>query len=283
MPLLRPCDDSVNCPDDFVGNFSSEADDTLDFISRKYAPAPPKINNLWTAIGCGTTFTSTISQADADQQAAALVALCTQQNCEGVCNNNPTFCNTPQSGCAACPDGTLTCFNVAAGVFCGYANQASADSAALLFAVSQARKTPVCLSPLTKCTCVGSGYSSTISTNIPVTWTLVDGSLPPGLTFGGGTGLSTTISGIPTSPGTYNFQIEAHSEDGVFTVKTYTIVVIQVATPSPLPPYTISVPYGPVQLQAVGGSGQYNWKIVSGSLPNGLTMDINGLISGTPV
>lgn len=279
--MLRICDQVENCPDDFVGNFSSEADDTLDFISRKFAPAPPKIKNLWKQIGCGTTFVSDISQADADQQAAAALALCTQTPCDGLCTSDPTFCNTLQAGCFTCPDGTRSCFVINAGVFCGYANQAAADSAAALAAQLIARQNPVCPGPIDKCTCVGSGYLGTITANVQVTWTLVDGSLPPGLVFGGGHGFSTSIFGIPLTAGTYTFQIKAQSSVGAFALKTYSIVVLQVVTPS-LPPFTIGVPYGPVLLQAIGGSGNYNWRIVSGSLPPGLTLDINGIISGTP-
>jgi hypothetical protein len=35
-------------------------------------------------------------------------------------------------------------------------------------------------------------------------------------------------------------------------------------------------------LQAAGGSGSYTWSIKSGSLPNGLNLSSNGVISGTP-
>jgi hypothetical protein len=120
-----------------------------------------------------------------------------------------------------------------------------------------------------------------IQNGLPVTWTLVGGSLPPGLTFSGGTGFSTSIFGIPTTAGTYTFQIKALSVIGAFALKTYTITVLQIDT-TVMDAYTIGVPYS-FQLQASGGSGNYNWRIVTGTLPNGLTMSITGLISGTPV
>ncbi len=279
--MLRPCEQVVDCPDDFVGNFSSEADDTLDFLSTKFAPAPPKINNLWTRIGCGTTCVSHISQADADQCAAAAVALCTQQNCQDGCDPIPTFCNAPVISCARCVDGTPTCFGVDGGVFCGYPNQAAADQAALNFAGLQAQNNPVCPGPLPPCTCVGDGYLGEISNGIIVTWTLIGGSLPPGLTFAGGTGFSTSIFGIPTTNGTYTFQIKAQNVIGAFAIKTYTITVLEITT-TQLDTFTIGTPYS-FQLQAAGGSGNYNWRIVSGTLPNGLTLSLTGLISGTPV
>jgi trimeric autotransporter adhesin len=55
-------------------------------------------------------------------------------------------------------------------------------------------------------------------------------------------------------------------------------------SPSPLPDGHVGQPYN-VQLNATGGTTpyQYQWKAgVSGVLPNGLSIDANGLISGTP-
>jgi hypothetical protein len=69
--------------------------------------------------------------------------------------------------------------------------------------------------------------------------------------------------------------------------KTYTIVVNRAA---PIPPPSItttSLPNGNVntfysqQLAATGGSGNLAWTF-TGSLPDGLSMDTAGLISGTP-
>lgn len=59
--------------------------------------------------------------------------------------------------------------------------------------------------------------------------------------------------------------------------------------PSPLTITTTSVVNGNVgqpysqQLMATGGTPSYVWSIIAGRLPAGLTMDRNGLISGTPV
>jgi len=57
---------------------------------------------------------------------------------------------------------------------------------------------------------------------------------------------------------------------------------------SPLEILTTELPDGnedepySFQLEASGGSGVYVWEITSGELPNGLTMDESGLITGTP-
>ena len=70
--------------------------------------------------------------------------------------------------------------------------------------------------------------------------------------------------------------------------KTYTIRVNR-AAPIPLPSITtttlpngnLGIPYSQ-QLQAMGGSGNRTWTF-TGSLPDGLSMDTAGLISGTPI
>lgn len=114
-------------------------------------------------------------------------------------------------------------------------------------------------------------------------WTVVAGSLPPGVTLSGGG----VFSGTPTDPGTFTFTLRATSgvgdyvrtADGEFTVQvTYPPLVI---TNPGLPFGGTGASYTPTQLTATGGNNQYTWSIVSGSLPPGLTM-ADGLISGLP-
>lgn len=66
--------------------------------------------------------------------------------------------------------------------------------------------------------------------------------------------------------------------------------VIHVKETIPKPPFinTASLPDGLVEgpylqtLSAIGGSGSYIWSVISGSLPDGLSLDPGGVISGTP-
>lgn len=55
---------------------------------------------------------------------------------------------------------------------------------------------------------------------------------------------------------------------------------IFVATQS-LPDATVGVPYS-ATFTAGGGNGAYMWSVISGALPSGLSMDVNGNITGTP-
>jgi hypothetical protein len=55
-----------------------------------------------------------------------------------------------------------------------------------------------------------------------------------------------------------------------------------ITTDSPLPPATVGSFYS-VSLAASGGTPPYrNWRVVEGALPGGLTLSVNGALSGTP-
>jgi hypothetical protein len=56
---------------------------------------------------------------------------------------------------------------------------------------------------------------------------------------------------------------------------------LSITTTSPLPNGTTGVSYS-ATLAASGGTPGYTWALVSGALPNGLTLSANGTISGTP-
>lgn len=52
-------------------------------------------------------------------------------------------------------------------------------------------------------------------------------------------------------------------------------------SPTTLPKAELKVPYS-VSLSATGGTQPYSWKLFDGSLPNGLSLSKEGVISGTP-
>lgn len=123
----------------------------------------------------------------------------------------------------------------------------------------------------------GSGY----------VWSISTGSLPPGLSIGASGTPSTTISGTPTDPGTFDFTVRVEDSAGGVATRLYQMVVgegIAIATTS-----LQSAIEGSVYGQAVigtGGAGSYSWSIAAGALPPGLTLGATGTpatsISGTP-
>ncbi len=113
------------------------------------------------------------------------------------------------------------------------------------------------------------------------TWAVSAGSLPSGLNLAGA-----SISGTPTSPGSYNFTIQAQDSDTPIRLTTKSLVI----TINPNKPRITSefLSYGAVNqaypsttLSATGGLAPYTWSVVSGSLPTGLNL-VGGGISGTP-
>jgi hypothetical protein len=111
----------------------------------------------------------------------------------------------------------------------------------------------------------------------PYNWSLVSGSLPPGVIFNSG-----LIDGIPTNSGTFNFTVQVNDQQGSTTNKSFSITInpaLQITTVS-LPNGTNGQSYS-ANLAASGGVTPYNWS-TSGPLPAGLNLSTNGVISGTP-
>jgi len=65
---VRPCD----CFDEPILNLSAEADDAPTFLGGFSIPVDPPLDREWTALDCEAQYFSTISQADADEQAKAV-------------------------------------------------------------------------------------------------------------------------------------------------------------------------------------------------------------------
>lgn len=278
--MNRPCPTKITCPPDAPGtNFSSEGVDLLDYPGVFYIAEPPPLGKEWTANGCVGLCTSTVSQEDAD-----ICALQQAIECVDEKTNTETFQNSEQSCFSECPDGSIFTFVVPAGRFSG-ASQAEADAAAFAYACAQANLQRLCLGNIPRCTCNSSAYSAVIVADGPrraLVFTLVGGNLPPGLTLDTSVrqDMKTTLSGTPNVAGAYSFVIQAQDANGSFARKAYTIYCIAIADVS-LPTFEVGVPYSH-QLTATGGSGNYAFRVASGSLPPGLTLSLAGLISGTP-
>lgn len=124
---------------------------------------------------------------------------------------------------------------------------------------------------------VGRTYTAQLASSVSnASWSVSSGNLPSGLTLSS-TG---TISGTPTSSGTFSFTVRASSGTSSAT-KLLTITI----EPATLTITTSSLPSG-----IVGSEYTYTltasepnaaWSVSSGSLPSGLTLSTNGTISGT--
>src|SRR5262249_47683947 len=91
------------------------------------------------------------------------------------------------------------------------------------------------------------------------------------------------VSGTPTTPGTYIFEITAEGSTGCGTSQIY---VIAVGCPA-IAVFPLAIPNGvtgqmvDLTLTANGGSGPYAFSY-SGVLPPGLNLSNNGKLTGTP-
>ena len=116
----------------------------------------------------------------------------------------------------------------------------------------------------------------------PYTWSVFVGSLPDGLSLS----TSGVISGNPTTAGTNTFAAQLIDSLGFQVSKAFTVEITIAAGGPPqitstVPPLTLGDPF-PQQLGVVGGQGPFTWSVGTGSLPPGLQLSSDGVISGTP-
>jgi len=158
---------------------------------------------------------------------------------------------------------------------------------------------------------VGSPYSFTFTgaggcgPALPYQYSVIGGSLPPGLTLAS----SGHVGGTPTQAGGWSFWVNLSDQNppsaswcvpGI-AQREFTITITgpggggpapgpspaPVPTPalsittSGLPVATVGAAYS-TTLSASGGSGSKVWTIAAGSLPAGLSLSSNGVVSGTP-
>ncbi|MFJ4028236.1 putative Ig domain-containing protein [Paenarthrobacter sp. NPDC089989] len=141
---------------------------------------------------------------------------------------------------------------------------------------------------------VGLDYTSEFqiytSGSLPFMLELASGVIPPGLFLTG-----KTVSGIPTSPGTYAFTVRA-SDQYSSTDASFSITVrasAPYAVGYVVPPAVLGEPYSAKIASVTGGVGPYSmwWgtpQHMAGSLhwhdpgPDGLIIDGNGFLMGTP-
>jgi uncharacterized protein (TIGR03437 family) len=128
---------------------------------------------------------------------------------------------------------------------------------------------------------VGVVYSQKLSATggtPPYTWTVLSGSLPPGLILSSTAG---TVTGTPAAAGTFTFTIQVSDSAGTTPAsQQFSVVITGSNSPPPPQPLQISgsLSGGAVgsgysqKLSATGGTPPYNWTVASGSLPPGLLL-----------
>ncbi len=115
-------------------------------------------------------------------------------------------------------------------------------------------------------------------------WTVFGGTFPPGWTLNAATGV---LSGSSSAVGMYDFFVTVSDSGGTVSAPQGFILNIEPApsvTPGLLPNGMIAAAYS-ATLTATGGISPYsNWTVVSGSLPQGLSLDpLSAGISGNPI
>ena len=163
-----------------------------------------------------------------------------------------------------------------------------AASQVLTLAIAAAGPPLITTSALTNAT-PNANYSATLQATggmAPLTWSLVSGALPTGLSLAS----SGAITGDPTVPGDFTFAVQVADsypakQGGPATAQaqlTITVVTLVDVTTRSLPAGAQGIAYL-AQIEASGGTLPYIWSVAAGSLPPGLTLQPgSGAISGSP-
>jgi glucose/arabinose dehydrogenase len=118
-----------------------------------------------------------------------------------------------------------------------------------------------------------------INISAQVRWDVIG--LPAGLAFQAG---PDRIAGTPTESGTFDVVVRAYDNRnaGVETTRTFLLVIDRVTvTTQSLPTFTVDVGIT-LKLAAANASQNATWRLASGNLPPGITLDPDGTIHGTP-
>ncbi len=115
------------------------------------------------------------------------------------------------------------------------------------------------------------------------TWSAPAQGLPPGLTLSP----SGTISGLPTTPGVFNFLVQA--TDGIQSLQQTASITIATPQPPPAPPLTISQSAGTVSVVAgaavaasfSAGGGVPPYSFTASGLPSGVSLSSAGALTGS--
>lgn len=127
---------------------------------------------------------------------------------------------------------------------------------------------------------VAQALAGNTTSGTPLTWSVTNGNLPPGVTLAA----NGALSGIPTQAGTFTFTVKAI--DGVNQSATKDLSISINLPPAisntSFPTGSIGTAYNQT-IARNGGTSPLAWSIKAGSLPSGLVLDnTSGVISGVP-
>ncbi len=136
---------------------------------------------------------------------------------------------------------------------------------------------------------VGAAYSQSVASasggTAPYTYVLAAGTLPPGITLSG----AGTLSGVPTSTGSFSFTVAATDSStgaGPFSATSGTLNLTISAPTISLSPSSLTNPTTGIassqSVSASGGTAPYSYAITAGALPTGMSLSSGGILSGTP-
>lgn len=233
----------------------------------------PPLGQYWIAEACGEFCVSDESQLEANVCAYNLSQTCLPDiwtppigPFPGTPNPNPIVPvgNQPQSCTVSCPDGSPFTYTVVAGYFKA-PTLAQANSIARSFACSQAKLNRPCFGSIgTSLCCTDEDFNTSIpvqTSNPPITFDIVSGSLPPGLVEQTSTsGNVYLISGVPSAAGTFPFTLRATDSLGFVMTKSFTIKVIGIATDS-LPEATPGGAYSATLTAEGPTTGTITWTV----------------------
>lgn len=127
---------------------------------------------------------------------------------------------------------------------------------------------------------VAASYALAATGTAPITWSVISGALPAGMSLSG-----STISGTPTGYGVSSFTVRATNASGTDD-QALTLTVNEAGTVPVIA--TPSLAVGQVGTAYSGtvtatGTAPITWSVISGALPDGLALNASsGAITGTP-
>ncbi|MDZ4288289.1 MAG: S8 family serine peptidase [Prosthecobacter sp.] len=131
---------------------------------------------------------------------------------------------------------------------------------------------------------VGLAYSATLTAigGTPAyAWSVTSGVLPAGLTLSS----AGALAGTPTMAGTFDFTARVTDGDLTTAEQSFTVIIdplpLNITTATALPVGVLNLSYSK-GLAVTGGTGPYTWSVSDGALPDGLSLSVDGVVSGEP-